>query len=416
MTGAPEDFTRHGHTEIYEAIDPNSEEGRRRSRITLLQQAPNSLRDHVLNLPELTNEPIPEMEYVVEGWVPRYAITQVIGIGGGGKTTLAMQAGAAISLGKPWLGLPTRKMRTLCFLTEDPKAVVHRRADKIARAMGLTLADLPDFLPLSMVKEDSSLIKFDRYTGEAQLTAVHKELRNLCIEMGVQVLILDALHGLFDGNENDRGQARRFCALLTELAEELKGAVILLAHPSKSSSENAKMPSSGSTSWHAGVRAMIHVSDPDDMNPDARTVRLAKINYGRPGEKVQVTWRDGVFQTDEEPSGIFKGIRQDKAERVLMEGLRKAIARGIEPSPFQSARDKYAPRVVGALGAEGLKQPDLERAMNRLMSAEEVIVVTVGPPSRSKQVVIPKDMEGRFLGQTSEASNPPSKAAKGGEK
>jgi hypothetical protein len=392
MVSKSDDITSAGSVESFEPVDISTPAGRRAQEIRLLKTQPNSLRGHVMDLAALDGQPLPKMEFTVEGWVARYAAALMAGIGGGGKSTLGMQMCASATLGIPWLGLPTMKANSLAFLTEDPPAVCHIRAAKIAQSLGVSLSDLKGFLPVPMVREDTAMARFDRNNGEAQITHIYHELRGLCAEREVGFVVLDALHGIFDGNENDRTHARRFCAMLTDLATEIAGSVVLLAHPSKSSGQDPKNPTSGSTSWHAGVRSVIHVSDPEDLNPDARTIRLAKANYGRVGEKIEVTWRDGVFHADAEPTGIFKGLRKDKAERVMLSGLQKAVALGYEPSPSDRARELYAPKLVAANGwAEGLKVTDLAPAMSRMVAAGELRLVKIGPPSKQRTLVVPKE-------------------------
>lgn len=389
----PDDITTVGTREEFAPIDISTHDGRHAAEMRLLKSQPNRLRDLVMDLPALAGKPLPEMKFDIHGWVPRRAVTLFVGIGGGGKTTIAMQMAAAISVGLPWFGLQTRQSRALCLLTEDDRDVCHTRAHYVALALGKSLSDMGDFKPLPLVQEDTALMRFDRYTGEAAVTHVYNDLRALCFEVGSRFIVLDALHGLFDGNENDRAQARRYLAKLTELAVEIDGAIVLLAHPSKASGQDQRMPSSGSTSWQGGVRSVIHVSDPDDANPDARTIRLAKANYGRVGEKIEVTWRDGVFHADEKPEGIFKGMAHNRADRVMLGGLRTAYKLGYEPSMSEKAPGGvWAPKLVAAQFGEGQKVPDLQKALNRLIQDGAVVLLTVGPPSRSKTLPVPKEM------------------------
>ncbi len=65
---------------------------------------------------------------------------------------------------------------------------------------------------------------------------------------GAQLVVFDSLHDFFAGNENHRGHARNFIALLRRLAREIDGTVVVTGHPSVYGLRSGT-GSSGNTAW-----------------------------------------------------------------------------------------------------------------------------------------------------------------------
>ncbi|WYK05150.1 hypothetical protein DWF04_004190 [Cereibacter sphaeroides f. sp. denitrificans] len=106
-----------------------------------------------------------------------------------------------------------------------------------------------------------------------------------------------------------------------------------------------------------------------------------KANYGRRGEEIALTWRNGVFVVDAPEPGLVRCARTAKAERVFLDLLRLHAERG------RRVNDKggrtYAPSAFAAHPAsEGVSQRAFRDAMEALLAAGRIEVREEGPPSR----------------------------------
>ena len=70
---------------------------------------------------------IPPRRWMVDGLIPDRNVTMLAGDGGVGKTLLALQLAVACSLGRQWLGIPTKSVKALCVLCEDEPDEIQRR-------------------------------------------------------------------------------------------------------------------------------------------------------------------------------------------------------------------------------------------------------------------------------------------------
>ena len=197
-------------------------------------QAPNpDYKSPVLSVVDpltLAGQPIPERRWIVPGWIPHGAVTMLGGDGGVGKSLVAMQLATACATGNPWLGQPAMRCKVLAVFCEDDAAELHRRQDAINRHYGIEFSDLKQLKWAPSVGDDAVMMAFDYDKGAS--TEYFQQVHDAAQKFGAQLIILDALHDFFAGNENARPQARRFINLLRSLALDCDGAVVLCAHPS----------------------------------------------------------------------------------------------------------------------------------------------------------------------------------------
>jgi RecA-family ATPase len=273
----------------------------------------------------LLDVPVPPRQWLVPDWVPLVRPTSIYGAGGDGKTLLAQMLATACALGKPWLGLSVLQCNSLLLFCEDDREEMHRRQDDINRHFGCTFADLGAMRWLPRLGDDNALMTF---TDRARHTPLFGRLLEAAKDHHAGLLVTDTLADVFTGNENDRGQARVFAqSALGLLARETKGAVIALAHPSRSGM-NSGSGESGSTAWIGTFRSQLYLSTPEDeegaeADPNARTLTRKKSNAARRDETIEMRWRDGVFVPIHESTGIIASIERRSCERVTIELLER---------------------------------------------------------------------------------------------
>ncbi|WP_447515077.1 AAA family ATPase, partial [Clostridioides difficile] len=78
------------------------------------------------------------------------------------------------------------------------------------------------------------------------------------------LIIVDTVADTFPDNENDRYKVNLFIkGALAKLAQETGAAILVLAHPSKSSMQGKDL-SSGSTAWDGAVRQKLGMRKNED--------------------------------------------------------------------------------------------------------------------------------------------------------
>ena len=336
-------------------------------------------------------QPVPDRRWIVPGWIPHGAVTMLGGDGGVGKSLIAMQLATACATGNPWLGRHAMPCKVLGVFCEDDRDELHRRQDDINRHYGVGFGDLENMKWVSRVGDDAVMMTFGRDDkGEAAefFQQIHDEAQNF----GAQLIVLDALHDLFGGNENFRPQARQFISLLRSLAMDCDGAVVLTAHPSLSGiSSGTGM--SGSTAWHNAVRSRLYLTRPktddgEEIDDFERVLSRKKANYAGAGDSISLRWEEGVFVAQLPETGIFGTIERRTADKAFLEGLDAMNLSGRNLSESRNAGN-YAPRTISRTPqGKGFNIRQLEAAMERLFAGGEIHVEEQGRKGDTRRRIV----------------------------
>lgn len=327
----------------------------------------------------------PERRWVVEGWLPIGRVTLLYADGGIGKTTAAQHLMTACATGLPWFGMEVMPCRSVALFCEDDLGEVHYRQDKINAALGLSMDDLGPTDWMAGIGSDNALMTFDR-AGVGSTTERFAELRERSIAAGARLVVIDASAGTFGGSEIDRPQVSKFVGqVLTRLALDIDGAVLLLAHPSKSGMAAGGSKDSGSTAWSNSARSRWSFTRPviDGVEiQDERVLALEKANWSQKGSSVKVRWQDGVFVPVAHPGGAADGLIQQSAEQVFLDLLAACEAVGLPVSASPSAGNCAAKVFARRPDARGLNQRQFNTAMHALLASEKIHLVSYGSASR----------------------------------
>lgn len=328
-----------------------------------------------LALPSLHLKPVPERRWIVPQWLPVRQVTLNYADGGIGKTLLGMQLMAATALGAPWCGLEVEQCPSVGLFSEDDETEIHIRMEAIRSAYNVAFTDMADVHPIDGTGTDNILAHFD---GNHMLPTVRfQQLRECALDTKARLVMIDTAATTFGGNENDRSQVTQYVgSLLTSLAQDIDGAVLLNAHPSRSGMATGSLDS-GSTGWSNSARSRWAMTRPEDddgkpiLDSSERILTRRKSNAASVGETLVLEWEHGVFRAKGGSAAIGAGNRKDAAEAAFLAALR------ISPRPvFTDPRtSNYAPRVfhMTPIGAD-FRIPELAEAMRNLMGRGRVVV------------------------------------------
>jgi RecA-family ATPase len=245
-------------------------------------------------------EPAPPA-MIIPDWLPAGYATLLGGHGGAGKSTIALTLAVCIGLGLPFFGLAVERRRVLYLSCEDRENVLHWRLSRICSNLGITLDRLRGNLDIvDLVGRDCILWERDPSTGNT-VTAASGHLGDLMHGTEREVLFVDGVSDVFAGNENARGDVKRFINSLVALIDPNAGAVVLIAHVNKPAALSGQPSSegySGSTGWHNGVRSRWYLFPETVEGEDGGRPRpsgdlileLQKSNLGRADQSIRFSW------------------------------------------------------------------------------------------------------------------------------
>jgi RecA-family ATPase len=327
---------------------------------------------------------VPQREWIVPMYVPHPTVTLLYGDGAVGKSLLGLQLGAARALAREWIGLLPEPGRTIYFSAEDDADEMHRRLDDIRRFYGVTWAQIGEGLRLrDNVGADAVLCGWNRTSISP--SSVMTRLIEHIDAFGGQFVIIDTLADAYPGDENDRAQARQFIGLLKQVARTRQSSFLVLAHPSLTGL-NTGRGTSGSTGWSNSVRSRLYfqvakATDGSEPDKNLRTLEGMKSNYGVPGGKVDLEWKNGLFVPVQGPTGLDKIAREKKAENAFLDLLKEFAGQGRNVNANKGPT--YAPAIFAKEeSARGVKREELENAMGRLLKAKTIQVEQFGPASK----------------------------------
>ena len=251
--------------------------------------------------------PIPDREWVMDGWFPARTVSMLFGAGGVGKTLLMQQFANAVADGEQFLGVDTTKMPVLSVMCEDDADEVKRRQLSINQARSIDeFGAAPENLTLwPRVGHDNVICRFPNGTDEpgefyGELCSKVEAVKGNSEHM---LLLLDTAADHFGGSENTRLEVNQFLKrYLGAIAVKYGATVILLAHPSLAGMKNGM---SGSTAWENSVRsrAFLHRDEEEDS---IRTLTRKKSNYSdiSGSHDIKLIWESGVLVIPESKDAL----------------------------------------------------------------------------------------------------------------
>jgi RecA-family ATPase len=324
--------------------------------------------------------------FIIPGWIIRGSAGLLSGEEGVGKSLLGQQMATSAAAYRPFLGLEIASVKSVYISCEDPLDEMWRRQEGINTALGINMNALAGRLKLVSLKGHlgNELCNIDN--GRLKAAPRFKQIYRTCREFGANLVFLDNAAHFFPGNENDRHEVAAFLGLLERLAEDIDGAVILLAHPNKQFAQGNKQGNeySGSTGWSAHVRNRLFLdwaAKNDDGTPvddDGRLLRKSKANYGKKGEEIAFRWHEWAFSTPDTlgpnvAAQLSTTIQANSENDVYLRCLDTLTEQRRNVSHSPNAMN-YAPRAMAKMTeGKGIGLKALERAHERLMHIRQIL-------------------------------------------
>lgn len=367
------------------------DERRRRARGEEGEQRP-PLQLPFINMQTWDACPVPEQDWIVRDRLPRRQATLFSGEGAIGKSTTMLYLSAACALGKDWLGTCPEMGPALFIDAEDEEAVIHRRLASIVKHYHVRYADLiaGGMHLISLAGQDAVLATTTR-GGKLEPTPLYSSIHQVCGDIRPVVIGMASSANFFAGNEINRSEVQQFVGLLTKLAIVANGSLVLLTHPSLTGA-HTNSGLSGSTAWHASVRARFYMrsvkteGEDEADTKDLREIVFKKSNYGPLSENIVLEWREGMFlpKPGLSSSSPFEQAAADaKVDAAFLALLRRYTTEGrtvghkkgpsYAPALFAGSPEAAAAHITGKM---------FEAAMERLFQAKAIFTQQYGRPSR----------------------------------
>ncbi|CAL74411.1 hypothetical protein; putative RecA-superfamily ATPase (involved in signal transduction) [Bradyrhizobium sp. ORS 278] len=327
-------------------------------------------------------EPTPQ-RWLAEGRIPLGDLTILAGNGGSGKTEIAAQLLVSVAAGLgDWLGCVAETGPALFLSCEEPEDNVRDRVERIAKHRNIDPHGI-DSLHLVFPDLDQTWLCNVDKSGKVQRTHLLQQLESWIVQNKPALVAIDSVAAVFDGDAIQRRQVRAFLAMLRKLAREQETAILLLDHPSVRGMADGS-GTANSVDWRNSVRSMLHLSDPDKDDPDARYLEVKKSNRGRTGEKTRIQWAGLTFSTALSAGSPRQAAAEREVDELFLRLLDKRNAQG---------RRVHASNAKGNAPSEFAQDPEaagvtahaFRSSMERLLTAGTIRAVETGPASKRRQ-------------------------------
>lgn len=227
---------------------------------------------------------------------PKNALSAMVAIGGGGKTSAIISLGAHIAGGRHWKGCPTKATKVIVFAVEETQEELNRKFSAIVDQWAAPDREraIANLRLASLHGVDARLIQRDY--GETTATVWPNNIANLALEFGIDgdgLIFLDHYQGFATGDLNVSDTATAICREGNRIVANTGASVVLTAHIPKAHIGNNQISqgmASGSLAFENAMRqvvVLVPMSDDeakkydiaDDQNQYLR-LGFTKNSYG----------------------------------------------------------------------------------------------------------------------------------------
>lgn len=333
---------------------------------------------------EWQEEDIPPRPWIARGYIMRRAVTILSGPGGGGKSSLTVAWTAALAthgiVGRFEAADMGSTYRQMVYNVEDDREEQRRRYSAALRSFGLEPRAIRGLITRCGPTDIGTLIHHDPLSGKFFFTDAWEALDQRIGELKPDVVWLDPLVELHDGEENNNTVLRHVVAHLRTLAVKHDCGIVLIHHARKGATAGDAEGVRGAGAIVGASRITVTVTpmtkeEAEELHiaADLRDLYFrvdgAKANYSRKG---LANWH--TFQEYELANGDLVAAAvawtpnsPEKAagappERLAL--IEAALARGTATGPYSPRLALDQPRSAAALFAQhGIEAAKAQREM-----------------------------------------------------
>jgi archaellum biogenesis ATPase FlaH len=281
-----------------------------------------------------------EIGWLFYPYIPLEEVTLVAGDPGVGKSTFMQAIASAVSTGGQVMGTPIAKGRVIFLSAEQ----------------GVRTVTVPRFKEMGADGSQIMTPDDEHDAGDIRPFVLDQagvvELANQVATFRPSLVVIDTVTAYIEAarDMNTANQVREWIRRLQDIARKNKTAVVLIAHPNKSSGQKALYRVGGSIDLVGATRSVLFCGEDPDTPGQSAAVHI-KTNVGPKGTSIGFTCRDGRFswtgactltadRFDEKPSRGSSSPRSDavtflkellhegpmSAESVLEEGRKAGIS------------------------------------------------------------------------------------------
>ena len=294
-----------------------------------------------------------DIEWCWKPFLPYGKVSQIVGSGGEGKTTLILTVAAMLTQGiaPPALErghlLPSQPCEpiNIFYLTNE---------DEVA-----------DSSLKRFIRADGDDKKFF-YSGELQehMTLKREHLLEVIEKSECRLLIVDPIQAFLpDGvNMNNTAKMRPLMTMLSNVAKETGTAIVLVGHLNKSESSKLINQVGGTADLAASVRSILLVEQ-DKKDRDKRRVKAIKSNFD------ESDYTPIRLVMDEERKLSFQEMDEEEEEepptKTKIERAMEILEEMLEDGPLPVAE------IHEAMAEEGIGEKTAQRARKRIGAVQE---------------------------------------------
>jgi archaellum biogenesis ATPase FlaH len=229
-----------------------------------VNDADDELRDllPIVSGAALLEKNLPPPAFLVPNMFQRRKANLLMGEDGAGKSFLMLQLAVAVASGTKWLGMDVERGPAVFYTAEEEDRDLDVRLRAVCAHMGVSAAQLNDLHLIPMGGAASSVLgELSGFGGGEKKIQGTKLWRSLMANIATikpELVIIDPLNEVFDGDELKRTQARQFVGLLRPVAAEYDSTIIVTGHPSVMGVRTGG-GTSGSTGWSAVFRSRTYL-------------------------------------------------------------------------------------------------------------------------------------------------------------
>lgn len=253
-----------------------------------------------------------------DGYLERGELTSLVGVGGLGKTRLALRLALAVILGKEWCGIATHGAPTRVVMLSTENGLRRWRTDLKKMLAPLTQEERDAvnahlFIMALLPGEETDLNLGDP-AAVSRLVGTLKQAKP-------GLVVLDPLADLIDGDENKTAD---LVATLRTLAHvQAKGApdaAFLLVHHARTGAGNVAQAGDqfsagnfgrGSKALYSRVRCEIQLAPGDREDPTILVLACGKSNNAPPFPARGLVFQDDTFDYVVDPTFDLETWRSD---------------------------------------------------------------------------------------------------------